>query len=94
VKKSDVVCPECGAGFRRIELSSRPGTKGEYRCPPCSTLLEVFDGDNLVTYRLTIVPPKYLQAWLAPRAFNNMSASLPTHNISAPPSVNIQEQQR
>jgi len=26
MKKSDVQCPDCGAGFRRLELASRPGT--------------------------------------------------------------------
>jgi predicted Zn finger-like uncharacterized protein len=56
MKKGDVTCPECGAGFRRIELSSRSGDRGEYRCPACSTLLEVFDGGNLVAYRLTVPP--------------------------------------
>ncbi|MCP3440743.1 hypothetical protein NLM33_24475 [Bradyrhizobium sp. CCGUVB1N3] len=56
MKKSDVVCPECGAGFRRLELSSRPGEIGEYRCPVCDSSLEVFDGSKLVAYRLTIEP--------------------------------------
>jgi predicted Zn finger-like uncharacterized protein len=56
MKKSDIICPECGAGFRRIELSSGPGTKGEYRCPACDTVLEVLDGKKLVVYRLTIQP--------------------------------------
>jgi hypothetical protein len=32
MKKSEVTCFECGAGYRRIELNSRPGTKGEFRC--------------------------------------------------------------
>jgi predicted Zn finger-like uncharacterized protein len=40
MKKSDVVCPECGAGFRRLELTSLPSTDGEYRCPACSKVLE------------------------------------------------------
>jgi len=52
-----VTCPRCGAGFRRIELSSGPGTKGEYRCPACDTALERFNGDKLIAYRLTIQPP-------------------------------------
>jgi transposase-like protein len=52
--KSDVTCPECGAGFRRIELSVQHGSKGEYRCPACNTLLERFEGDKLVAYRLTV----------------------------------------
>jgi len=32
MKKSDVTCPECCAGYRRIELISRPGDGGEFRC--------------------------------------------------------------
>jgi hypothetical protein len=56
MKKRDVTCRECGAGFRRLELLSASGTEGEYRCPACNALLEVFDGDHLVAYRLTIEP--------------------------------------
>jgi rubredoxin len=56
MKKDDVTCPECGAGFRRIELSSEKGEPGEYRCPVCDTSLETFNGDNSITYRLTIQP--------------------------------------
>jgi uncharacterized Zn-finger protein len=63
MKKGDVTCPECGAGFRRIELSSRSGRKGEYSCPACGTMLEVFDGAREVVYRLTVVPTKYLGSW-------------------------------
>jgi hypothetical protein len=37
-------------------LSSASGAKGEYHCPACNTLLEVFDGGHLVAYRLTIEP--------------------------------------
>jgi Zn finger protein HypA/HybF involved in hydrogenase expression len=51
-----VTCPECGAGFRRLELYSNPGAEGEYRCPVCDHLLEVFSGDRLVVYRLTVQP--------------------------------------
>jgi predicted Zn finger-like uncharacterized protein len=54
MKKDDVTCPHCGAWFRRLELSSKPGTGGEYRCPVCDTVLEIFDGSKLVAYRLTI----------------------------------------
>jgi transposase-like protein len=54
--KGDATCPECGAGFRRIELSSRQGTKGEYRCPACEEVLEVLDGSRLIAYRLTVQP--------------------------------------
>jgi hypothetical protein len=56
MKKSDVICSECGAGFRRLELCSQPGEKGEYRCPVCNCPLEAFDGSKLVAYRLTIEP--------------------------------------
>lgn len=56
MKKGDVTCRECGAGFRRLELLSASGTKGEYHCPACNALLEVFDGGHLVAYRLTIEP--------------------------------------
>jgi transposase-like protein len=54
--KGDVICPECGAGFRRIELASQRGKKGEYRCPACDTLLERLTDEKLVAYRLTIQP--------------------------------------
>ncbi|MCP1908409.1 DNA-directed RNA polymerase subunit RPC12/RpoP [Bradyrhizobium sp. USDA 4501] len=56
VRKADVTCACCGAGFRRLELWSEPGAKGEYRCPVCDYLLEAFDGTNLIAYRLTIQP--------------------------------------
>jgi uncharacterized C2H2 Zn-finger protein len=56
MKKSDVICPHCGAGFRRIELSSEPGFEGYYRCPACDTVLEALDGHSLVAYRLTVQP--------------------------------------
>jgi len=45
-RQSDVICSECGAGFRRLELSSQPGEKAEYRCPVRDCSLEVFDGGN------------------------------------------------
>jgi uncharacterized Zn finger protein len=56
MRKSDVTCFECGAGFRRIELASGRGSEGQYRCPACGTVLEAFDGHNLVAYRLTVQP--------------------------------------
>jgi len=55
-EKGDVICPECGAGFHRIELGSRRGTTGAFRCPLCNHLLEVFDGSTEVAYRLTVAP--------------------------------------
>lgn len=56
MRKSDVICSCCGAGFRRLELSSQPGKKGEYRCPACDSSLEILDGSKLVCSRLTIEP--------------------------------------
>jgi predicted Zn finger-like uncharacterized protein len=56
MKKGDVTCPECGAGFRRIEVSSLPGAEGEYRCAACGHLLEKLPRDRLVAYRLTVRP--------------------------------------
>ena len=63
MKLGDAICSECRAGFRRLEFDSEHGAEGEYRCPLCSTLLEKFDGDRLIAYRLTIVPPKYLDGY-------------------------------
>jgi transposase-like protein len=56
--KGDVICPKCSAGFRRMELSTLRGMKGEYRCPLCDQLLETFDGSTEIAYRLTITPLK------------------------------------
>ncbi|XSC47036.1 hypothetical protein ACF1BQ_016395 [Bradyrhizobium sp. RDT10] len=56
MKKDDVTCPKCRAGFRRLELTSWSGKTGEYRCPACDAVLEKFDGGALVAYRLTIQP--------------------------------------
>ncbi|TYO62001.1 hypothetical protein FXV83_35090 [Bradyrhizobium hipponense] len=56
MKKNDVTCSACGAGFRRLELATQPGTKGDYRCPACGEVLETFDGNAFVAYRLTIQP--------------------------------------
>jgi transposase-like protein len=58
MRKSDVTCPECKAGYRRIELVSRLGTKGEFRCLLCDYVLEVFDGLTEVAIRLTVQPEK------------------------------------
>jgi len=55
MKKGDVTCG-CGAGFRRLELFSKPGSEGEYRCPACDDLIEVLNCNNLVMYRLTVQP--------------------------------------
>jgi hypothetical protein len=56
MRKSDITCHECGAGFRRIELTSQPGIEGQYRCPACDAVLEAFDGYHFIAYRLTVQP--------------------------------------
>jgi uncharacterized Zn-finger protein len=61
MKKGDVICPKCNAGFRRIELNSRHGRAGEHRCPLCDHLLEVSDGSTDVAYRLTVAPEKLFE---------------------------------
>ncbi len=58
MKKDDAICPKCGAGFRRVELTSLQGSKGEFRCPVCDFVLETFDGSTQIAYRLTIIPSK------------------------------------
>jgi transposase-like protein len=58
MQKSDVSCPECAAGYRRIELVSKKGAKGEFRCLVCNHLIEVFDGATDVAIRLTVHPEK------------------------------------
>jgi hypothetical protein len=35
MKMDEVTCSACEVGFRRVELTSEPGAKGEYRCPVC-----------------------------------------------------------
>jgi hypothetical protein len=61
MKKGDIICPECHAGYRRIELTTRSGTKGEYKCLLCSSILEVFDGSTEVAIRLTVQPERTFQ---------------------------------
>jgi DNA-directed RNA polymerase subunit RPC12/RpoP len=58
MKKSDITCPTCQAGYRRIELTSRPGVKGEYRCLLCNEVLEKLDGSTDVAIRLTVQPER------------------------------------
>ena len=60
MRKSDVTCPNCKAGYRRIELMTRPGNRGEFRCLTCNHLFEVFDGSTEVALRLTVQPEKTL----------------------------------
>lgn len=56
MRKSDLACPECNAGYRRIELTSKKGVKGEFRCLFCDHILEVFDGCTEIAIRLTVQP--------------------------------------
>jgi DNA-directed RNA polymerase subunit RPC12/RpoP len=56
MKKNDVTCSACGAGFRRLELATPPANQGEYRCPACDEVLETFDGSAYIAYRMTIQP--------------------------------------
>jgi hypothetical protein len=58
MRKSDLICSGCGAGYRRVELESKPGAKGQFRCLTCNALLEEFDGSHDVAIRLTIQPIK------------------------------------
>ena len=58
MRKSDVTCPKCRAGYRRIEVASGKTSKGEYRCLLCDHLLELFDGSSEVAIRLTVQPEK------------------------------------
>ncbi len=54
MRSSDIICPKCKAGYRRIEVASGRGTKGEYRCLLCDHVLEVYDGSAEVAIRLTV----------------------------------------
>lgn len=56
MQKSDIICPRCGAGFRRLAVQTLPGQTGEYHCPACNELLETFDGREFVALRMTIQP--------------------------------------
>jgi hypothetical protein len=58
MQKSDITCPECNAGYRRVEVAVHSGTKGEFRCLVCSHLLEVFDGSAEIAIRLTVQPER------------------------------------
>jgi predicted Zn finger-like uncharacterized protein len=58
VQKSDVQCPKCEAGYRRIEVSSLQGRSGEFRCLICNQVLEDFTGTTHIAYRLTVQPEK------------------------------------
>ena len=56
MRKTDVSCPACHAGFQRIELTSAKGRSGNFCCPVCSHLIESLGGLKPVAYRLTVNP--------------------------------------
>ena len=56
--KSDIMCPQCKAGYRRIELKSKPWVVGEFRCLTCGEVLETFDGTANVAFRLMVQPTR------------------------------------
>jgi transposase-like protein len=58
MRTSDVTCPKCNAGYRRIELATRKGAPGDYRCLLCDEVLEVSDGSKEVAVRLTVQPAR------------------------------------
>jgi hypothetical protein len=60
MKKFDVTCPECKASYRRVELVSKGGPSGEFRCLLCGQLLETFDGAVEIAFRLTVPPEKII----------------------------------
>jgi hypothetical protein len=62
MKKSDITCPKCNAGYRRIELVSRRGESGSFRCLLCNEVLEIFDGSTDVAIRLTVQPERTFDA--------------------------------
>ena len=43
MRTSDVICPASGAGYRRIELATRPRSRDEFCCLVCDQVLELFD---------------------------------------------------
>lgn len=62
MKKSDIICPNCSAGYRRVELATGGrSTTGEFRCLLCDHVLEVFDGTTEIAIRLTVQPEKTFQ---------------------------------
>jgi len=58
MKKSDMTCSKCGAGFQRLELEavSVLPSNGEFRCPICDEFVERFNGNKVVAYRLAMRP--------------------------------------
>ena len=68
MKKSDVSCQACFAGYRRIELKSCKGRPGVYKCLVCDRVLEVLDGSREVAYRLTVQPTRFYSTRAAQRS--------------------------
>jgi hypothetical protein len=58
MQRGDLICPKCGAGFRRIMPSSLSGERGEFRCTICDRILEIFDGSSVVAHRPTVAPSR------------------------------------
>jgi DNA-directed RNA polymerase subunit RPC12/RpoP len=58
MRSSDIICPNCKAGYRRLEIASGRPIKGEYRCLLCDRVLETLDGSTEVAIRLTVQPEK------------------------------------
>jgi predicted Zn finger-like uncharacterized protein len=56
IMRKSGACPQCRARFRRIELSTEPVKRGEFRCWTCNHFLELCDGSREVALRLTVQP--------------------------------------
>jgi hypothetical protein len=65
MRTSGVICPKCGAGYRRIELAMQPSKQGAFRRRVCNHLLELFDGSCEVALRLTVQPVKCINGFQA-----------------------------
>jgi transposase-like protein len=55
--KTDITCPNCFAGYRRIERISRKGQAGQFKCLVCGRLFENFDGSTEIAYRMSDSSP-------------------------------------
>ncbi len=86
MRSSDIICPQCHAGYRRIEVASGNGTKGEFYCRLCDHLLEVFDGSAEVAIRLTIQPEKTFNS-RPPPLEASFGSSLSRSKQTGPPSI-------
>jgi hypothetical protein len=61
MRKFDITCPGCNAGYSRIELISKNGFRGEFRCLVCDHVLEVFDGRTETAIRLTVQSSQFFR---------------------------------